>query len=44
MTTETLGDNILLVDDLADSGKTLKEGIIWLNNEYRALTEIRSAV
>jgi hypothetical protein len=44
MTTETLGDNILLVDDLADSGKTLKEGIIWLNNEYRALSEIRSAV
>lgn len=31
MTTPTLGQRILLVDDLVDSGMTLGQTIIWLN-------------
>lgn len=45
MTTENLGSRILLVDDLVDSGVTLKETIPWLK-EYSesAIEEIRTAV
>jgi len=45
MTTESLGSRILLVDDLVDSGITLKETIPWLQ-EYSqvAIEEIRTAV
>ncbi|MBE9057819.1 phosphoribosyltransferase [Sphaerospermopsis sp. LEGE 08334] len=45
MTTERLGSRILLVDDLVDSGITLKETIPWLK-EYSlvAIEEIRTAV
>ncbi|MFM5981737.1 MAG: phosphoribosyltransferase [Sphaerospermopsis kisseleviana] len=45
MTTERLGSRILLVDDLVDSGITLKETISWLK-EYSqvAIEEIRTAV
>ncbi|MDJ0674455.1 MAG: phosphoribosyltransferase [Calothrix sp. MO_167.B42] len=45
MTTENLGSQILLVDDLVDSGITLKETIPWLY-EYSntPIQEIRTAV
>lgn len=45
MTTERLGDRILLVDDLVDSGITLQETIPWLKeNTDSPIAEIRSAV
>ena len=45
MTEKTLGSRILLVDDLVDSGVTLKETIPWLEkNSEVAIEEIRSAV
>ncbi|MBD2440114.1 phosphoribosyltransferase [Nostoc sp. FACHB-110] len=45
MTTEQLGDRILLVDDLVDSGITLQETIPWLKeNTSSSIVEIRSAV
>jgi len=45
MTTETLGDRILLVDDLVDSGISLQETQRWLHNHYGAdIEEIRTAV
>lgn len=43
MTTSGIGDRILLVDDLADSGITLKETVNWLKNRYK-IQEIRTAV
>ncbi|KAB8314057.1 phosphoribosyltransferase [Tolypothrix campylonemoides VB511288] len=45
MTTENLGSHILLVDDLVDSGVTLKETLPWLK-EYSdsPIEEIRTAV
>jgi uncharacterized protein len=45
MTTENLGSRILLVDDLVDSGITLKQTIPWLK-EYSdsPVEEIRTAV
>jgi hypothetical protein len=45
MTTENLGSHILLVDDLVDSGVTLKETLPWLK-EYSdsPVEEIRTAV
>jgi hypoxanthine phosphoribosyltransferase len=45
MTTERLGDRILLVDDLVDSGVTLEKTIPWLKeNIDSSIEEIRSAV
>ncbi|RAM50728.1 phosphoribosyltransferase [Mastigocladus laminosus UU774] len=45
MTTEKLGSRILLVDDLVDSGVTLKETIPWLKMYSDApIEEIRTAV
>jgi hypoxanthine phosphoribosyltransferase len=45
MTTSTLGSHILLVDDLVDSGITLQETVIWLNEKYPVdIQEIRTAV
>lgn len=43
MTTPTLGDRILLADDLADSGVTLKESVNWLKNRYQ-IEEIKTGV
>jgi hypoxanthine phosphoribosyltransferase len=43
MTTETLGDRVLLVDDLADSGITLEKSLLWLHDRY-SIAEIRTAV
>lgn len=40
-----LGDRILLVDDLVDSGISLAESLNWLNYHYGdRITEIRTAV
>lgn len=45
MTTETFGSRILLVDDLVDSGVTLKETIPWLKEYSKSTIEdIRTAV
>jgi hypoxanthine phosphoribosyltransferase len=45
MTTEKLGRKLLLVDDLADSGVTLKETLAWLkNNDRYIVDEIKTAV
>lgn len=45
MTTANLGSRILLVDDLVDSGQSLKRSISWLHHKYGFyIDEIRSAV
>ena len=45
MTTEQLGSRVLLVDDLVDSGISLRESIRWLESHYGAeIEEIRTAV
>ncbi|OKH26094.1 phosphoribosyltransferase [Hydrococcus rivularis NIES-593] len=45
MTTETLGSRVLLVDDLVDSGISLKEAIRWLEERYGSeIEQIRTAV
>lgn len=44
-TIHSLGDRILLVDDLVDSGISLKESITWLKSKYQKnIIEIRTAV
>ena len=43
-TIESLGDRILLVDDLVDSGISLAESLNWLKNRYPHITDIRTAV
>ncbi len=45
MTTANLGSRVLLVDDLADSGRTLARAIDWLQFHYGFyIEEIRTAV
>ena len=45
MTTANLGNHVLLVDDLADSGVTLKRTVEWLHAHYGFyIDEIRTAV
>jgi uncharacterized protein len=44
MTTEKLGDRVLLVDDLVDSGVTLEETIKWLRDRHPEVREIKTAV
>ncbi|MGF1461206.1 MAG: phosphoribosyltransferase [Leptolyngbyaceae cyanobacterium] len=45
MTTANIGNRILLVDDLVDSGNTLERSIQWLHHHYGFyIDEIRSAV
>ncbi len=39
-----IAGKVLLVDDLADTGKTLKEVIDQLRGDYKPITELRSAV
>ncbi|MEL6578941.1 MAG: phosphoribosyltransferase family protein [Cyanobacteria bacterium J06621_12] len=41
---EPLGDRILLVDDLVDSGVSLAESIDWLKTKHQNIREIRTAV
>jgi uncharacterized protein len=43
-TIEPIGDRILLVDDLVDSGVSLAESVIWLKTHYPEIMEIRTAV
>lgn len=43
MTTTELGNQVLLVDDLADSGLTLRETINWLKTRYQ-IKQIRTGV
>jgi uncharacterized protein len=45
MSTEKLGNKVLLVDDLVDSGVTLKQTLEWLmqHQEY-AIAEVKTAV
>jgi uncharacterized protein len=45
MTGDCLGNRVLLVDDLVDSGATLEKAIAWLQDEYsQDIREIRTAV
>jgi uncharacterized protein len=43
MTTECLQQPLLLVDDLVDSGETLKAALSWLDR-YQSKSEVRTAV
>jgi uncharacterized protein len=45
MTTEKLGSRVLLVDDLVDSGISLRESMAWLEEHHEnEIEEIRTAV
>jgi uncharacterized protein len=45
MTTANLGSHILIVDDLVDSGITLKKSLVWLDRQYGFyVEEVRTAV
>ena len=45
MTTDSLGSHVLLVDDLVDSGISIKESINWLQDNYsQEIQEIKTAV
>lgn len=45
MTSNSLGSHVLLVDDLVDSGISLRETLKWLDNHYKQeISEIRTAV
>ena len=45
MTTANLGSHVLLVDDLVDSGITLKRTLVWLDRKYGFyVEEVRTAV
>ncbi len=44
MTTERLGDRVLLVDDLVDSGVTLQQTTIWLRDLYPEIQALKTAV
>ena len=39
-----VGDRVLLVDDLVDSGISLAKSLDWLKTKYANITEIRTAV
>ena len=43
-TIKPLGDRILLVDDLVDSGISLCESLNWLKNRYSHISDLRTAV
>jgi uncharacterized protein len=44
MTGETLGDRVLLVDDLVDSGITLEQTASWLRDRHPEIQELKTAV
>lgn len=45
MTTANLGSHVLLVDDLVDSGLSLKRSLVWLDRKYGFyVDEVRTAV
>lgn len=43
-TIKPLGDRILLVDDLVDSGISLAESLNWLKSRYPNISDLRTAV
>jgi uncharacterized protein len=44
MSTANLGNRILLVDDLVDSGVTLKQIVGWLGDRHPEIQELKTAV
>ena len=45
MTADNLGSHVLLADDLVDSGISLKESVLWLQDRYAAeIKQLRTAV
>ena len=44
MTADRLGSQVLLVDDLVDSGITLQQTVIWLRERYPHLQQLQTAV
>ena len=45
MTTPNLGSHVLVVDDMVDSGATLKKTLVWLDRRYGFYTEeVKTAV
>ncbi len=45
MTTPSLGSQVLIVDDLVDSGYSLKKSLAWLHHKYGFyIEEVRTAV
>jgi hypoxanthine phosphoribosyltransferase len=45
MTTANLGNHVLIVDDLVDSGVTLQKSLLWLDRHYGFyVEEVRTAV
>ncbi|MEP0912497.1 phosphoribosyltransferase [Leptolyngbya sp. GB1-A1] len=45
MTTANLGSHVLLVDDLVDSGTSLRKSLIWLDRKYGFyVEEVKTAV
>ena len=45
MTTDRLGDRVLLVDDLVDSGISLEQAVVWLRQHHGTeIAEVRTAV
>jgi len=45
MTTDSLGSHVLLVDDLVDSGISIKKSINWLQDNYsQEIKEVKTAV
>ncbi len=44
MTGESLGDRVLLVDDLVDSGITLEQTASWLRDRHPEIQELKTAV
>jgi len=43
MTADSLCDRVLLADDLADSGASLRAACSWLEQRYEAITELKTA-
>ncbi len=44
MSTQQLGDRVLLVDDLVDSGVTLKQVVAWLRDRHPKIQDLQTAV
>jgi uncharacterized protein len=44
MTGDKLGDRVLLVDDLVDSGITLQETVAWLHDRHPEIQQLKTAV
>jgi uncharacterized protein len=44
MTAAQLGDRVLLVDDLVDSGITLEQTVLWLREKHPEIQQLKTAV